>query len=123
MGQTRYDYDKWMWSLVPAENWAEAVTWVWVVFGTLVAVVWADAVLMTLPSSLYENEPFEVMRKVPVVLSTTGVMATLILILYHIDEKWTNTYRAPFEWWIAMPLVVCELTTLLFVAAVGLYVE
>jgi len=122
MGQESHTYDKGIWALVPAGNWSEAATCWWVVACTLLAVVWADAVLMALPSAMYANEPFEATRKVPVVLSSAGVLTTLILALYHIDTKWTNDYRAPFDWWIFMPLVVAEVFTLLFVAAVGLCV-
>eukprot|EP00038_Savillea_parva_P020103 m.30413 g.30413 ORF g.30413 m.30413 type:complete len:623 (+) comp4706_c0_seq1:73-1941(+) len=121
MREGSYEYDKGIWAILPSENWAEASICWWILFGSLVAIVWADMLLTTLPTEIYENEAFEVVRKVPVFLSTTGVALTAIFALYWMDTEWTTHNRKAFGVWVGLPVVVAEAVNLVFLFCVWIY--
>lgn len=121
LGKDDYNYEEGMWVLAPSKSWAEAVTCWWIIFGFMLVIVWADLTLNILPKRMYPNEKFEVIRKIPVLLASTGVSGTAIAALYFVDTEWTTHEHKRFEYWIALPMILTEIANLIFLISVWLY--
>lgn len=116
-----YGYDRGVWATVPAHSWAEATACWWVVFAFVLVVVWSDAVLAFLPSCVSDKAAFELVRKLPLLFSTSGAAATAVLTLYHIDTEWSTTVQPPFVWWTIVPLACGEVASLVVVCSTAVY--
>lgn len=82
----------------------------------------SDAALPVFDGYYFESEFFETTRKVPVVVSMTGVAAFLVLVLHHVDYKWSDTGSLPFAWWVFLPLAIAEGLILVLLIASSVYV-